>query len=44
MKILVVSDNFSKGGLETQINTYYNNLPNNIEFVFAFGKYTFFLF
>ena len=29
MKILVVSDNFSKGGLETQINTYYNNLPNN---------------
>ena len=40
MKILVVSDNFSKGGLETQINTYYNNLPNNIEFVFAFGKYT----
>ena len=32
MKILVVSDNFSKGGLETQINTYYNNLPNNIEY------------
>ncbi len=39
MKILVVSDNYSKGGLETQINTYYNNLSSDCEMLFAFGKY-----
>ncbi len=40
MKILVVSEKFSRGGLETQIKTYYENLPEDVEMVFAFSKYT----
>ena len=40
MKILVVSEVFSRGGLETQIKTYYDNLPQDTEMVFAFSKYT----
>lgn len=40
MKILVVCDNFSKGGLETQIETYYRNLSSNDKMIFAFGKFT----
>ncbi len=40
MKILVVCDNFSKGGLETQIDTYYQNLSSNDKMIFAFGKFT----
>ena len=40
LKILVVCENFDNGGLETQIKTYYENLPQNVEMVFAFSKYT----
>ena len=40
MKILVVSEEFSRGGLETQIKTYYDNLPSDVEMVFAFQRYT----
>lgn len=40
MKILVVAEGFSRGGLETQIKTYYNNLPEQVEMVFAFSRYT----
>ena len=40
MKILVVCDNFSKGGLETQVDTYYQNLSSNDKMIFAFGKFT----
>lgn len=40
MKILVVSESFTRGGLETQIKTYYDNLPKNTEMVFAFSNYT----
>lgn len=40
MKILVISESFNNGGLETQIKTYYENLPQNIQMVFAFGKYS----
>ena len=40
MKILVVCDNFSKGGLETQIDTYYQNLSSNDKMIFAFCKFT----
>ena len=39
MKILVVCDNYSKGGLETQIDTYYNNMFGNNSMIFAFGNY-----
>lgn len=39
MNILVVSENFIKGGLETQINTYYELLKNKHNFYFAFSKY-----
>lgn len=39
MNILVVSDNFSMGGLETQIKTYYSNLPQNYKMIFCFGNY-----
>ena len=39
MNILVVSDNFSIGGLETQIKTYYSNLPQNYKMIFCFGNY-----
>ena len=40
MNILIVSENFIKGGLETHINTYYNLMDkrkNNV--IFAFSKY-----
>ena len=40
MKILVISEAFDNGGLETQIKTYYEALPKNIKMIFAFGKYT----
>lgn len=40
MKILVVSETFSRGGLETQIKTYYDNLPEEVEMVFAFANTT----
>lgn len=40
MKILVVAEKFSRGGLETQIKTYYNNLPQDVEMIFAFSQYT----
>lgn len=40
MKILVVSESFNNGGLETQIKTYYDNLPATVEMIFAFSKYT----
>ena len=40
MKILVVSEFFNNGGLETQIKTYYDNLPAKVEMIFAFSKYT----
>lgn len=40
MKILVVSEEFSRGGLETQIKTYYDNLPQGTEMIFAFSRYT----
>lgn len=40
MKILVVSEEFSRGGLETQIKTYYENLPEDVEMIFAFQRYT----
>lgn len=40
MKILVVSDIFTNGGLETQIKTYYDSLPQGVEMVFAFSQYT----
>lgn len=39
MNILVISDSFSTGGLETQIKTYYNNLPKGVNIIFAFGNY-----
>ena len=40
MKILVISEKFDNGGLETQIKTYYESLPSDVEMVFAFGIYT----
>lgn len=40
MNILVVSQNFTKGGLETNIYTQYNELKNNHKFYFAFGNYS----
>lgn len=40
MKILVVSESFDNGGLETHIKTYYEALPRNVKMIFAFGKYT----
>ena len=39
MNILIVSNNFSKGGLETHIDTLYNSLSNNNNFIFCFGTY-----
>lgn len=38
-KILVVSDNFIKGGLETQIFTTFKALKDKADFVFAFANY-----
>ena len=40
MNILVVSEAFDNGGVETQIKTYYESLPRNVKMIFAFGKYT----
>lgn len=40
MKILVVSEKFDNGGLETQIKTYYESLHKNVKMIFAFSKYT----
>lgn len=40
MNILVVSECFSKGGLETHINTYYEELKKEHNFIFCFGTYT----
>lgn len=40
MKILVISEKFDTGGLETQIKTYYEALPKNEKMIFAFGTYT----
>ena len=37
--ILVVSDSFDNGGLETQIYTYYKELKNKAKFTFIFGNY-----
>ena len=39
MKILIISQNFSKGGLETQIYTQYSTMKNNNRFYFAFAGY-----
>lgn len=39
MNVLVVSQNFSIGGLETHINTYYKALKEQVHFVFAFSNY-----
>lgn len=39
MKILIVSEKFIKGGLETHINTYYDLIKNDNEVYFAFSKY-----
>lgn len=38
MNILIISDQFKKGGLETHIETYYNYLKKNNKVVFIFGK------
>lgn len=38
-KLLVVSENFSRGGLETQVHTTYRALRDCIDFSFAFGNY-----
>lgn len=40
MNILVTSENFWQGGLEIHIKTYYENLPENVNVVFAFGNYS----
>lgn len=39
MKVLFVSENFSNGGLETNIYTTIQSMKNNVEFFFAFGRY-----
>ena len=39
MNILVITDQFIVGGLETHLNTYYENLKGNNKFVFIFNKY-----
>lgn len=39
MNVLVVSENYNQGGLETHINTLYKSLKNDINFVFAFSNY-----
>lgn len=40
MNILIVSENFTKGGLETQVYTQFSIMKKNNNFSFAFGKYT----
>ena len=39
MKILIVSEKFVKGGLETHINTYYDLIKDASDIYFAFSKY-----
>lgn len=39
MNVLVISENYTAGGLETHINTYYKSLRKKIKFTFAFSKY-----
>ena len=39
MNVLIVSENFLEGGLETQINTTINTLSDKVTFFFAFSKY-----
>ena len=39
MNVLVVSENFDLGGLETHINMYYRTLKDKVNFVFAFANY-----
>lgn len=39
LNILVVNENFTGGGLETHIHSYYMELREKHHFVFAFGKY-----
>lgn len=39
MNILVVNENFTGGGLETHIHSYYMELRNQHHFVFAFGNF-----
>lgn len=39
MNILVVSENFTKGGLETHIHSYYTTLRREHRFIFAFGRF-----
>ncbi len=36
--VLIISDNFLKGGLERHILNQYNGLKNKINFVFLFSK------
>lgn len=38
MNILIISDQFKKGGLVTHIETYYNYLKKNNKVVYIFGK------
>lgn len=40
MNILIVSSNFSKGGLETQLVTYHNKLLKNNNLYYCFQTYT----
>lgn len=39
MNVLVVSDNFTRGGLETHIHSYYTTLCQEHSFTFAFGRF-----
>ena len=39
MNILILTDTFSKGGLETHIDTMYNELKKNNNIFFAFSNY-----
>jgi len=39
MNILTITDGFTKGGLETHINTYYNALKDDNNLIFCFGYY-----
>ena len=39
MNILILTENYTKGGLETHIATYYNQLKNDNNIFFAIGNY-----
>ena len=39
MRILIVSENFTNGGLETQILTQYEQMCKHHKFFFAFARY-----